>query len=203
MSSRNPSHGQEERRSRDANGGGGATWQKRSRRVSQGRERRGEFVRGRRPVGLVLNPKQTWAPRLVAEPCRAAGPSNRPRLARSGVANGERSEERKLASSDWLQLAPENGSRRPSRRSATLTGGRFYEPVKRVSFIYVRPRWWHARTIEKSPGARFNEPGPGRGARAIFARDTTQRPAISRSRNFITARLRKNVSLEVLGGMSA
>jgi len=95
-------------------------------------ERRGEFVRGRRPVGLVLNPKQTWGPRLVAKP----GPSNRPRLARSGVANDERCEEK----ARFLGLTAARPRERLSRTLAARRDPhrRAFLRARKTRFLYLR-----------------------------------------------------------------
>lgn len=166
MGSRNPSHGQEERRSCDANGGNTV---EKAVEESRGRERRGEFVRGRRPAGLVLNPKQTWAPRLVAKSCRAAGPS----------ANS-REVERREEKARFLRPT----ATRP-REWLSPTLGRAFLRACKTRFLYLRETKVVTRAhdwkIARCPA----------GARERFSHEILRHVAIFPG-NFITARLRKS-----------
>lgn len=93
--------------------------------------------RGRRPVGLVLNPKQTRGPPTVRLADERAGPSNWPRT-RERANNRESS----LSLSPLIAACISEKRLLPTLATVTDAVGVLRELVKRrVFFIYVRPRW--------------------------------------------------------------
>lgn len=165
-------------RSCDVEGGRG---RKGSRRTPgrEGRERERIRRKGHRPVGLVLNPKQT----------SSGAPSDWdwPMLSAGSIEHRAKKDAREIRESFFsrensrLQLAP------PKTTSATnplVTDAagvlRARKTTFPLSFIYVRPRWWHARLKNRlvrdltKPGGlkRKREKGAHESSLTIFARDT-------------------------------